>query len=165
MNIRYKIFQFKTNLNLVFRIFKSNREWDYGHFVKFQILKLTSMGIYFNKHSFIDSEEKKNIVRSIWKARKHLSNFINSSEILGLKAEKEILKRIGKPYKLVIKYNNDKESPNSIISIENYSLEEENIANLMYKSIAGLEIESEYQEAELRKAFEIIKDNIRNWWD
>jgi len=159
MNIRYKIFQLKTNLKLVRFILKRNREWDYGHFIEYQILKLTSMGIYFRKHSFLIMEDKKSIVRSIWKARKHLKHFINSSEILGLKAEKEILKNIGKPYNIIVNTKKEMESINSIIKIENYSLEEEEIAHSIYKSIAGLEVESEYQEVELKSAFDTITDS------
>jgi len=164
MNIRYKIFQFKTNLNLVWFILKRNREWDYGYFIEFQILKLTSMGLYFRKYSFI-IEDRKSIVRSIWKARKHLKNYINSSEILGLKAEKEILKKIGKPYNIIVNTKKEPESIKTIISVENYSVEEEEIAQSIYKSIAGIEVESEYQEVELISAFDIIKENIKNWWD
>ena len=165
MNIRYKIFQLKTNINLVWLILKRNKEWDYSHFIELQIAKLTSMGVYFKNHTLIIQEDSRKIVRSIWKARKHLKNFINSSEILGIKADNEIFKRIGKPYKIVVDIKKETELINSIISIEDYSLEEEEIAKLMYKSIAGPEEESKYQETELKNAFNIIKENITNWWD
>jgi len=163
--LKYRLFQYRTNLELAWFILRRNREWDYSFFILIQIKKLTMMGKYFHNYGFTIEEDRRKIVRSIWKARRHLLNFNNSSEKLGNKADSEILRQIKKPYNTKLISDKKGEYYNCIIKTEGYTIEEEEKAKSIYNSIAGYEIETKYQKDELEQAFEIIRENIIQWWD
>ena len=76
--LKFRLFQFKTNLEFAWFVLKRNREWDYSFFIQMQIKKLTVMGKYFRNYGFTIDEDRRKIVRSIWKARRHLLNFNNT---------------------------------------------------------------------------------------
>jgi len=155
MNFRY----------LQYFIFR-NREYDYNFLLEIIEKKLTTMGMYFARHGIAVFEERKEIVKGIWQARRYLRNSIHGDEILGKKADNAIFNKYNRHYELKIINQNERIGTDSIeIVVSGFLPEEQHEVKQLYESIGGAEIVSEYQRSELEKAFDIIAENIFGWWD
>lgn len=154
-----------------FFLFK-NAEFDQGYLLEFLELKLTMMGIYFAKFGIVIDVDRKKQVHTIWQARKHLQNYINSSDIILARGQKKFIEKYGVPYELGDMITKPCDNGGEqllgwkVASPKNLTAEQEKEVNDYWHSECfNFEKENKYSEEQLKQFWKIFSKNLCTWWD
>lgn len=164
--IKYKLFTWHRRR--VYRKFVSshgNMEWDYSSVVNLLILKLTFMGLYFAKFGITTDEHRRQLVGSIWEARKNLKQSQRAFDIVEAEAQKAIIAKYGVPFKYGEAITKPRADGCTVFRGYEILSPIENVeeARKLYNSIISKEHETEMSL--VRSALEGISKSLWTWWD
>lgn len=152
---RWKKRQYKKFLR------KSNFEFDWGSWVKLNILKLTMMGLQVAKFGVCVDEERIPQVRQIWAARRELKHVVNAFEITEAAAQKKFKERFGCEYVYSLPTLGDVRSsmtPEMREYWKELAFTKDGQSSIRLTSEA-------YQSEALHNALAIIEKWLFSWWD
>lgn len=163
MSFKHKLFMLWQMFSYIkFALSGKNVDYDWSSIININILKLTMMGLQFAKYGVLENREKKNIVRTIWAARKQLCRCLASFDIawnyhirLFKSTFGDELPENVEDYILNLSLSNN---------TEQLSVQEEKHRAYWY-SLPTWEREQEIRCASLSRALQIIEKNIFTWWD
>jgi len=141
------------------KFIKNNHDWDYDYIIQLLRFKLKMVRETIQKNSIIIQEQIDQISNEISEVEKLLDKVIADNYFSELKLEFE--KKYGKVEHEFIKENDSKnDSFKTIYHVEEDKLNE---AQEEYAKLHNLSFEM--RKNDLKKAFELISENIWNWWD
>jgi DNA-directed RNA polymerase subunit H (RpoH/RPB5) len=152
--------QNKKRLKKYSNFLQKNYDWDYIYIIDLLRYKIKRVRKYIKKHNIIERETLDKIVSQMTETEKLLERIISNDYIVEI--EKEFIEKFGGKIRLKTKFKK-----NHVLDIEHdYSEINENQIEEAKKEFEKiLEREFELRKTDLKKAFELITENIWGWWD
>ena len=150
----------KKRLKKYSKFLQKNYDWDYIYIIDLLRYKIKRVRKYIRKHDIIERQSLDKIVSQMTETEKLLERIISNDYIADI--EKEFVQKFGGKIRLKTKFKK-----NHVLKIEHdYSEINENQIEEAKKEFEQiLEKEFELRKADLKKAFELITENIWGWWD
>lgn len=166
---RYRLFTWYVKFKLIKEILKGY-EWDHAYLFKLIERKLTGMGLYFQKYGI--ALDKKDQVRSIWKARHALRQYLNAENILIEKADTAMKKLYGfiPELEFITEPYIDKESGEELVEWKGTRIKGKSDAESKkilkeHHKIYNIRKVDDFQKKKLKEALDIIYKEHGGWWD
>jgi hypothetical protein len=149
----------KNRIRKYVRFIKTNHDWDYEYIIQLLRFKLKMVRETIQQHDIIVQEELDQISEQIIEVEKLLDRIIEDNYFYELKAYFE--KKYGKvEHNFISKKETDLSTFKTTYHVSDDKLEE---AKQEYLKLHNLSFEM--RKNDLKKAFELISENIWNWWD
>ena len=152
--------QNKKRLKKYSKFLRKNYDWDYIYIIDLLRYKIKRVRKYIKKHDIIERQTLDKIVSQMTETEKLLERIISNDYIADI--EKEFIEKFGGKIRLKTKFKK-----NHVLDIEHdYSEINENQIEEAKKEFEQiLDREFELKKADLKKAFELMTENIWGWWD
>lgn len=150
----------KKRMKRYSKFLRKNYDWDYIYIVDLLRFKIKSVRKYIKKHNIIEQNDLDKIVLQMKEAEQLLQRVISYDYHADL--EKEFIVKFGGKIKHKFKYlkKHTLTLESDYSQINQNRMEE---AKEEYLKMGGKEFE--LRKNDLKKAFEIITENIWEWWD
>jgi len=122
--------------------------------------KIENVRKYIKKHDIIEQETLDEIVSQMIETENLLKRVVSYDYNADL--EKEFIEKFGGKIKLIIKF---KKNHQLKIKHDYSDIKEDQIEEAKIEFDKMRDKEFEYRKADLKKAFEIMTENIWEWWD
>jgi len=150
----------KKRLKKYSEFFRKNYDWDYNYIIDLLRYKIKRVRKYIKKHDIIEKQTLDEIVSQMTETEQLLERVVSYD--YGSDLEREFIEKFGGK----IRYNT-KFKKNHVLEIErDYSEINENQIEEAKKEFEQMhEREFELRKADLKKAFDLMTENIWSWWD
>lgn len=150
----------KKRLKKYSKFLRKNYDWDYNYIIDLLRYKIKRVRKYIKKHDIIEKQTLDEIVSQMTETEQLLERVVSYD--YGSDLEREFIEKFGGK----IRYNT-KFKKNHVLEIErDYSEINENQIEEAKKEFEQMhEREFELRKADLKKAFDLMTENIWSWWD
>jgi hypothetical protein len=150
----------KKRLKKYSKFLRKNYDWDYNYIIDLLRYKIKRVRKYIRKHDIIEKQTLDEIVSQMTETEQLLERVVSYD--YGSDLEREFIEKFGGK----IRYNT-KFKKNHVLEIErDYSEINENQIEEAKKEFEQMhEREFELRKADLKKAFDLMTENIWGWWD
>ena len=150
----------KKRLKKYSKFLRKNYEWDYTYIIDLLRYKIKRVRKYIKKHDIIERQSLDKIVSQMTETEQLLERVVSYDYSADL--EREFIEKFGGKIRYKTKFKK-----NHVLEIEHdYSEINENQIEEAKKEFAQiLDREFELRKADLKKAFELMTENIWGWWD
>jgi len=150
----------KKRLKKYSKFFRKNYDWDYNYIIDLLRYKIKRVRKYIRKHDIIEKQTLNEIISQMTETEQLLERVVSYD--YGADLEREFIEKFGGK----IRYNT-KFKKNHVLEIErDYSEINENQMEEAKKEFEQMhEREFELRKADLKKAFDLMTENIWSWWD
>jgi len=150
----------KKRLKKYSKFLRKNYDWDYNYIIDLLRYKIKRVRKYIKKHDIIEKQTLDEIVSQMTETEQLLERVVSYD--YGSDLEREFIEKFGGK----IRYNT-KFKKNHVLEIErDYSEINENQMEEAKKEFEQMrEREFELRKADLKKAFDLMTENIWSWWD
>jgi hypothetical protein len=150
----------KKRLKKYSEFLRKNYDWDYNYIIDLLRYKIKRVRKYIRKHDIIEKQTLDEIVSQMTETEQLLERVVSYD--YGSDLEREFIEKFGGK----IRYNT-KFKKNHVLEIErDYSEINENQIEEAKKEFEQMhEREFELRKADLKKAFDLMTENIWGWWD
>lgn len=150
----------KKRLKKYKKFLKDNHDWDYAYIIDLLRFKIKMTRKQILKNDSIEEETMKEIVDQMKETETLLNRVISNEHFEQL--EQEFKEKFGGKVKTKMKFT----KKNQVKFKDNFSkINEDMIEEAKEEFLKLHDKEDELKKEDLKKAFEIMSENIWNWWD
>ncbi len=142
------------------KFMRNNHEWDYWYIIDLLRYKIKKVRKYIKNHEYLEEQTRDKIVSQMLEAENLLKRVVSYDYTAEL--DQEFSEKFGGTIKLKLNFKKK-----HVVKVKrdysdvNIELLQEAIIEFNKMS----DNEFERRKADLRKAFDLITENIWNWWD